>query len=111
VVADYQGGEYQSGIRKALADVRYWPKADIPSCTAHVRFREQSGQCWTQLRASIAQRRMEKPPACDRGLSVHFRPNTHVAAFSRSMTSNEATHNTSAVPATIRMYVMEHLPP
>jgi hypothetical protein len=20
------------------ADVRYWPKADIPSCTAHVRF-------------------------------------------------------------------------
>jgi hypothetical protein len=19
-------------------DVRYWPKADIPSCTAHVRF-------------------------------------------------------------------------
>ena len=77
MVADYQGGEYQSGIRKALADVRYWPKADIPSCTAHVRFREQSGQCWTQLRASIAQRRMEKPPACDRGLSVHFRPNTH----------------------------------
>jgi hypothetical protein len=54
---------------------------------------------------------MEKPPACDRGLSVHFRPNTHVAAFSRSMMSNEATHNASAVPATIRMYVMEHLPP
>jgi hypothetical protein len=53
----------------------------------------------------------EKPPACDRGLSVHFRPNTHVAAFSRSMMSNEATHNASAVPATIRMYVMEHLPP
>ena len=21
------------------ADVRYWPKADIPICTAHVRFR------------------------------------------------------------------------
>jgi hypothetical protein len=54
---------------------------------------------------------MEKPPACDRGLSVHFRPNTHVAAFSRSMTSNEATQNASAVPATIRMYVMVHLPP
>jgi hypothetical protein len=54
---------------------------------------------------------MEKPPACDRGLSVRFRPNTHVALFSRSMMSNEATHNKSAVPATIRMYVMEHLPP
>jgi hypothetical protein len=22
-----------------LGDVRLWPKADIPSCTAHVRFR------------------------------------------------------------------------
>ena len=22
----------------ALVDVRYWPLADIPSCTAHVRF-------------------------------------------------------------------------
>jgi len=22
-----------------MLDVRYWPKADIPSCTAHVRFR------------------------------------------------------------------------
>jgi len=21
-------------------NVRYWPKADIPSCTAHVRFRD-----------------------------------------------------------------------
>jgi hypothetical protein len=25
------------------ANVRYWPKADIPSCTAHVRFRGQGG--------------------------------------------------------------------
>src|SRR5262245_50309885 len=24
-------------------DVRFWPKADIPSCTAHVGFRGQSG--------------------------------------------------------------------
>jgi len=24
-------------------DVRLWPKADIPSCTAHVRFRLNSG--------------------------------------------------------------------
>jgi len=23
-------------------DVRYWPKADMPSCAAHVRFRRQS---------------------------------------------------------------------
>jgi hypothetical protein len=23
----------------SLSDVRYWPKADIPVCTAHVRFR------------------------------------------------------------------------
>jgi hypothetical protein len=30
-------------------------------------------------------------------------PKTHVAAFSRSMTSNEATQNARAVPATIRM--------
>ena len=30
-------------------------------------------------------------------------PNTHVAAFSRSMMSNAATQNASAVPATIRM--------
>jgi hypothetical protein len=22
-----------------LRNVRFWPKADIPSCTAHVRFR------------------------------------------------------------------------
>jgi hypothetical protein len=26
-----------------LSDVRFWPKADIHSCTAHVRFRGQSG--------------------------------------------------------------------
>jgi hypothetical protein len=25
------------------ANVRFWPKADIRSCTAHVRFRGQSG--------------------------------------------------------------------
>jgi hypothetical protein len=24
-------------------NVRYWPKADIPSCTAHVRFWGKSG--------------------------------------------------------------------
>jgi hypothetical protein len=29
----------KGGIR----DVRYWPKADISSCTANVRFRGQSG--------------------------------------------------------------------
>ena len=33
------------------------------------------------------------------GFSVHFRPNTHVAAFSRSMMSNATTQNASAVPA------------
>ena len=27
------------GDRVMACDVRYWPKADIPSCTAHVRFR------------------------------------------------------------------------
>ena len=26
-------------LQLALTDVRYWHKADIPSCTAHVRFR------------------------------------------------------------------------
>jgi hypothetical protein len=29
--------------RIGLCDVRYWPLADIPSCTARVRFRGQSG--------------------------------------------------------------------
>jgi hypothetical protein len=24
--------------RRVIVNVRYWPKADIPSCTAHVRF-------------------------------------------------------------------------
>jgi hypothetical protein len=28
---------------KYVVDVRYWPKADIPRCTAHVRFWRQSG--------------------------------------------------------------------
>jgi len=27
-----------SGTRKRGAHVRFWPKADIPFCTAHVRF-------------------------------------------------------------------------
>jgi hypothetical protein len=28
-------------------DVRYWPLADVPSCTAYVRFREKAdmGRC------------------------------------------------------------------
>ena len=26
-----------------MRNVRFWPKADIPSCTAHVRFRGESG--------------------------------------------------------------------
>jgi hypothetical protein len=30
-------------IARRRTDVRYWPKADIPSCNAHVRFRGQSG--------------------------------------------------------------------
>jgi hypothetical protein len=29
--------------RAELANVRFWPIADIPSCTAHVRFR---GRFW-----------------------------------------------------------------
>jgi hypothetical protein len=28
-----------SELDPTRADVRYWPKADIPNCTAHVRFR------------------------------------------------------------------------
>jgi class 3 adenylate cyclase len=32
-----------SGTRKRGAHGRYWPKADVPSCTAHVRFWGQSG--------------------------------------------------------------------
>ena len=30
-------------IYATAADVRYWPKADIPVCTARVRFRGESG--------------------------------------------------------------------
>jgi hypothetical protein len=45
-------------------------------------------------------RNQRSPRLVTGGFSVHFRPNTHVAAFSRSMMSNEATHNASAVPAT-----------
>jgi len=26
-------------VIESMTNVRYWPKADIPSCTAHVRFR------------------------------------------------------------------------
>ena len=29
----------ESGRRLYTLNVRYWHKADIPSCTAHVRFR------------------------------------------------------------------------
>jgi len=28
-----------AGMSYYTAYVRFWPKADIPSCTAHVRFR------------------------------------------------------------------------
>jgi hypothetical protein len=31
------------GTALIATDVRYWPKADIPSCTAHVRFWGESG--------------------------------------------------------------------
>ena len=34
-----------------LADVRYWPKADTPSCTAPVRFSEISGHDLVQKSA------------------------------------------------------------
>jgi hypothetical protein len=44
---------------------------------------------------------MEKPPGARRG-STHFRPSTHVAAFSRSMTNMAAAHNASAVPPQVR---------
>ena len=31
--------ERKADVAIALRNVRYWPKADIPSCAAHVRFR------------------------------------------------------------------------
>ena len=31
--------KFAMGVRGRNNDVRYWHKADIPSCTAHVRFR------------------------------------------------------------------------
>ena len=31
------------GFQRIPVDVRYWHKADIPSCTAHVRFTPESG--------------------------------------------------------------------
>jgi two-component system NtrC family sensor kinase len=30
---------FPQDIRRALLNMSYWPKADIPSCTANVRFR------------------------------------------------------------------------
>ena len=42
----FVGLQSSDGITEGLVarrDVRFWPKADIPSCTAHVRFRRQSG--------------------------------------------------------------------
>ena len=33
----------KADIEIALRDVRFWPVADMPSCTAHVRFR---GRYW-----------------------------------------------------------------
>ena len=34
-----QQGYPNCGVPENLAHVRFWHKADIPSCTAHVRFR------------------------------------------------------------------------
>jgi hypothetical protein len=34
----FQSGTSQSKADAAMTDVRYWPKADISFCTAHVRF-------------------------------------------------------------------------
>ena len=45
------------------ADVRYWPIADILSCTAHVRFRGQSGHSnapareWSQSEIALKSER------------------------------------------------------
>jgi hypothetical protein len=36
-----RGRTSSAKLRKCVS--RYWPKADIPNCTAHVRFRGQSG--------------------------------------------------------------------
>src|SRR5262249_48837060 len=32
-------------VPRTSLEGRYWPLADIPSCTAHVRFRRESGHC------------------------------------------------------------------
>ena len=37
------GSAFDYERRSTLADVRYWHKADMPSCTAHVRYWGQSG--------------------------------------------------------------------
>jgi hypothetical protein len=36
----------QNLISIALQNVRYWPKADMTVCAAHVRFRGQSRHCF-----------------------------------------------------------------
>ena len=50
-----------TAVENPHGDVRYWHLADIPSCTAHVRFRGQSGhdllQCKCPLMTQSGHRR------------------------------------------------------
>jgi hypothetical protein len=48
-----------------VVNVRFWPKADIPSCTAHVRFRGQSGRRPFAGNALELLQRIYKDPSFD----------------------------------------------
>jgi hypothetical protein len=64
------------------------------------------------LNYELASRNAEtRNPRLVTGGSVYYCPNTHVAAFSRSMMHKAAANNASAVPATRSMNAMFELPP
>jgi hypothetical protein len=56
-------------------NVRFWPKADIPSCTAHVRFRRQSGhdflRCECPLMTQSGHELAAQPPTSSSKLQEH----------------------------------------
>ena len=67
------------GDRLVTGDVRYWPKADIASCTAHVRFWGQSGHDFCGMSAL--------PPLadmCGAARDVRFGPKADIRQVTRS---------------------------
>jgi hypothetical protein len=96
-----------SAIEKQIVDtrdVRYWPKADIASCTAHVRFRSKSGHFWHQSGHQV--RRVAncgfmsafggKADMAFCGANVCFWPKADIKRFNRGINSVSAQHPSPA---------------